>query len=505
MIRIIDEFLNKYTMYKVVLYGLLLLAIISIVLSFAGVLFYTPAQLISSMLILLATCYVSNIVFSKLVNAPTNEESYGITSLILFFIYLPVSGVNDALTLIAAGAIAMATKYIFAINKKHIFNPAASAALILGLMGNGSALWWVGSDILLPFILIIGLLIVRKIRRFHLFFTFLGVSLVTIGIFQAINGIAIQQAIIEAFQSWPIIFFGTVMLTEPLTTPPTKKLQMIYGAIVGFLFGSQFSFGPIYSTPELALILGNIFSYIVSPKAKMFLTFKEKNKVAENTFEYIFRSNQTLHYKPGQYLEWTLPHKKADIRGNRRYFTIASAPTEKHLRLGIRIEEKASSFKNKLKEFTEKDIIVASQLTGDFIMPQDKQKKLVFIAGGIGITPFRSMIKYLIDTKEPRSIVLFYANKTENEIAYRDVFDQAQQEIGLKSVYVLSDKEHIPAGWTGKVGRIDEKMLTEEVPDFKERTFYLSGPIAMVEAYKRLLGKLGVGQNQIVTDYFPGF
>lgn len=492
-------------MYKVVLYGLLALATIAFLLSTVGILFYPPLQLAISLIVILASCAGANFIFSKLLKAPTNVESYLITALILFFIYKPVSNQDEAITVAAASIIAMASKYIFAINSKHIFNPAAIAAVVMGLIGNSGALWWVGSDILLPFVLIVGLLIVRKIRRFRMFFTFLGVSLASISLFQGINSVPVQTSIIDAFKSYPLIFFATVMLTEPLTTPPTKKLQMIYGALIGFLFGAQFHIGPIYSTPELALVLGNIYSFIVSPKAKMFLSFKEKKEIAQNTYEYVFRSNQLLQYKPGQYLEWTLPHQKADLRGNRRYFTIASSPTEKHLRLGVRIEEKSSSFKHKLVDLSEKDILVASQLTGDFTLPDDPSKKLVFIAGGIGITPFRSMVKYLLDKKEQRSIALFYANKTADEIAYKDIFDQAQKEIGLKTVYVLSNVDKIPANWQGKTGRIDEKMLTQEVPDYKERIFYISGPNAMVDAYKHLLGKLGVPHTQIVTDYFPGF
>jgi len=505
MLKPIDDFLNNYTMYKVVLYGLLALVALCFLLSVAGILFYNPVQLLNSLGILVAACFASNYIFSKLLKAPTNVESYLITALILFFVFVPAVTINDYITLAAASTIAMASKYIFAINNKHIFNPAAISAFIMGLMGNGNASWWVGADFLLPFVLIIGLLIVRKIRRFRLFISFLIASTLTIALFQAGNGIPLLTAIPEAYVSWPIIFFGTIMLTEPLTTPPTKRLQLIYGVLVGFLFGSQFQIGPIFSSPEFALVVGNIYSYIVSPKAKLFLKFKERIPAAANTFEYVFTSNHKLQYKPGQYLEWTLPHTRPDSRGNRRYFTIASSPTEDELRLGVRLEEKSSSFKNKLKELSPNDILVASQLTGDFTLPEDTSKKLVFIAGGIGITPFRSMIKYMLDKGEKRSVVLFYANKTADEIAYRDFFDQAQHVFGLTPVYVLTDKEHVPAGWLGRVGRIDEAMLKDVVPDFKERIFYISGPNAMVDAYKRLLAKLGVPHTNIVTDYFPGF
>jgi len=79
------------------------------------------------------------------------------------------------------------------------------------------------------------------------------------------------------------------------------------------------------------------------------------------------------------------------------------------------------------------DTIVASQLSGEFILPADESKKLVFLAGGIGITPFRSQIKYLIDTKQKRDIILFYSNRTPADIAYKEIFDQAQINFGLKT------------------------------------------------------------------------
>ena len=96
-------------------------------------------------------------------------------------------------------------------------------------------------------------------------------------------------------------------------------------------------------------------------------------------------------------------------------------------------------------------------------------------------------------------------NKVEADIAFKELFVQAEQEIGLKTKYVLTKTDAIPQHWTGLVGRMSEKMIQKEVPDFKERRFYLSGPNAMVDAYKHLLAKLGVPKQNIVTDYFPGF
>jgi ferredoxin-NADP reductase len=398
----------------------------------------------------------------------------------------------------------MFSKFIIAIDKKHLFNPAAIAVLILSLFGFGNGIWWAGSTVLLPFFLIVGLLVVRKIRRFYLLWPFIVASLLTIVSINLGRGITITASLQQVITSWPLIFFGTIMLTEPLTTPPSKLVSRIYGAIVGVLFGSQFTIGPIHASPELALVVGNIFTYIVSPKAKPVLTFVAKRLIGSQLYEFDFLPSQRFTFLPGQYLEWTIDPVHADSRGNRRYFTIASSPTETEVKLGIKIGEKHSSFKQHLLELSAGDTIMASQLSGDFVLPADKKQKLVFIAGGIGITPFRSMAKYLTDTKEKRDITLFYACSNGNDFIYQNTFEAAQA-IGMKTIYVITHTEVVPKDWAGETGRLDADMLQKHLSHCTDYHYYLSGPNAMVESYGKLLSELGVPRSQITTDYFPGF
>lgn len=504
MLHPIDNFLNSITMYRLVCLGLLVLWGIALVLSVLGLITFPWWSLLVSGFLLLAVCRLTNIALAYLYKAPTNFESSAITALILLFIFTPLATVADAGTLLLAGMIAMASKYVLALNAKHLFNPAALAAVVLGLAGSTSPVWWVGSAVLTPFVVVFGFLIVRKIRRFDLVLSFLAAALMVMIFFGLKNEQPVLETLAQAITSWPLIFFATVMLTEPLTTPPTRKLRMIYGALVGALFSSQFNLGPIYPTPELALLIGNVFSYLVSPQVKLFLRLKEKVELAPNLYEFVFASARQPEFKPGQYLEWTLPHHHADSRGSRRYFTIASSPTEDGLKLGVRFNEPSSSFKQTLRLMKPGDELSATQLAGDFTLPADPREKLVFIAGGIGITPFRSMIQYLLDTKEKRDIVLFYASSLPTEFVYTDIFAKAEKALDLKMLYVVS-KENAPKNWSGKVGRITEEMIREVVPDFDERKFYLSGPNAMVNGYRQLLVALKVPKNKIVTDYFPGF
>ncbi|MFI5265167.1 MAG: FAD-dependent oxidoreductase [Candidatus Levyibacteriota bacterium] len=502
--KLIDNFLDSITMYRLVLYYLILLLVVAFLFCLGGVLPYNPLMFVLSVLFLLATSWIANKVFSLAYDAPTNVESVYISALILALIISPMKSFADLPLLFWAAVLTMASKYILTIKSKHIFNPVAVAVVLTAIGFNGSASWWIGTGAMLPFSLL-GMLIVRKIRRWDLVFYFFAAAIVTIFGFSMMQGSDLLTTLKAVLFSSPIFFFACVILTEPLTTPPTKILQSVYGAIVGVLFAPQFHIGTFYLAPEMALVIGNIFSYIVSPKDKVVSTVKQKLQIAPDMLDFLIAPTKKLAFTPGQYMEWTLPHKNTDSRGNRRYFTIASSPTEDTLRLGVKFYPNGSSYKKAMAVLGTNTPIVGAQLSGDFVLPKDVNQKLVFIAGGIGITPFRSILKYLIDIKQKRPIIQFYANKNASEIAYADVFNAAQQELGIKTVYTLTDTSSIPSDWKGKTGRIDATMITEEVPDFKERIFYLSGPHAMVEAYKETLRNMGVPSKHIKVDFFPGF
>lgn len=505
LLKPIDTFLNTKAMYWLVYASLVVLAIVAIVFGFFGIVSYSWLSLVTSLLVLLVVCYGSNYLFATIVSATRNVESVFITAIILFFTLSPATDTRGFLVLGLAGAIAMASKYLLAIRRQHIFNPAAIALVILGLFKFG-AMWWVATPSLIPFILVFGFLILRKMNAFGLFFSFFVPAVLTILYFAYTGGASILETLFQIPISWPILFFGAIMLTEPTTTPPQKHQQMLYGALVGVLFGAQFHIGPLFSTPELALVLGNIYSYAVSPKFFSRIVLKEKKEIASNIFEFVFSSPQKLHNIPGQYLEWTLPHKKSDVRGIRRYFTVSSSPSEEYINIGVRVNpEKGSTFKQSLMSLSVGDTVTVSGLSGNFTLPKDSQKKIVFIAGGIGVTPFRSMIKSLVDTKEKRDIVLFYSNKTKKDIAYREVFDQAEKELGIKTVYAITDDTDSQFLPNEEKGMVTMDMIKKYVPDAHDRIFYLSGPQGMVAAFEKTLQETGVRKSAIKTDFFPGF
>ena len=506
----IDDQLNKITMYRLMLYYLIAIDGIAIVFGAIGVLHYRPIDILVSTLVLVCIAWAVNYAFAKLWGIPANAESSYITALILALIITPPTPSQyfspSGIPFLAWAALfAMASKFILAIRKKHLFNPAAIALVITAYALNQYASWWVCTLVMMPFVALGGLLVARKISRFDLVCSFLITATLTILGFGIANGANPLLTTWRTLAEAPVVFFAFVMLTEPLTTPPTRTLRIWYGALIGFIFAPAIHVGPIASTPELALVVGNIFSYLASPKEKYILKFKEKISTGPDTYDFVFNPDQKLKFEPGQYLEWTLGHANSDSRGNRRYFTVASSPEENEARLGIKFYPESSSFKKALLSINPGATIVAGQRAGDFILPKDKHQKLVFIAGGIGITPFRSMIKHLLATHEERPIVLFYSNRIADEITYKEVFDEAQRNLKIKTVYTLTDKNSIPSHWTGYSGRLDAGMLAKEVPDYKERTFYLSGPRSMVVGFEEVLRGLGIAKKHIKTDFFPGF
>jgi len=502
MIKTVDRFLDHLTMYRLVLYYLAALLGTALLLGVFKLLPHDPVALASTTLVMLVVCWITNRVFAAVFQVPANNESVYITALILALILDPVA-ITD---LKGIGAVAFAcvwaisSKFILAIGRKHLFNPAALGVALTALLLDQPATWWVGGNLpLLPVVLVGGLLIVRKLRRLDMVATFMAVALATI--LATTEPSQYFAALKETLGSSPLLFFAFVMLTEPLTAPTTRWPRIAFAGIVGFLFAPNTHVGSFYFTPELALLTGNLFAYAVSPKGRLVLTLERIEQSAVDSYDFIFRSPRKFAFEAGQYLEWTLGLDRPDNRGNRRYFTVASAPTEDSVRLGVKFYPQSSAFKQALGMMKPGGTIHASQLAGDFVLPADPNTKIAFLAGGIGITPFRSMLQYLIDRHEKRPIVVLYGVETQQDVAYRDVLGAAKRELGIRTVLAVARD----AARGQYPGYIDARLVRIAVPDYLERTFYISGPQAMVKALRGTLLAMGVRRSKIKVDYFPGF
>lgn len=506
--KIIDQILNKITMYRLTLYYPIFLVSTAVVLSFFKILSYNPFDIIISSLIAIGVCYIANKFFAYFVGAITNIESALITALILVLI-VPVKFPLNLSFLVLASGVAMASKYLLTVEKRHLFNPAAFAVASIALLSpEHSATWWIGTPVMLPFVLAGGLLLVRKIQRETLVFSFLSAYLIIVGM----GALIFSGNISAVINIWrfgvlnsALFFFMFVMLTEPLTSPATTKQQSLYAYITALLYSTpQVRLISIALTPEIALCLGNVFSYFLNPNYRLALNLKWKKQVSPDTVVFAFDKTKDFKFIPGQYMEWTLPHKNSDSRGNRRYFSISSSPTEDEISLTVKFYNPSSSYKKELINIDSQKQIIAAQVAGDFTLPENLKVPLVFIAGGVGIAPFRSMIQYIVDKNLIVDIILLYTNRTKEDILFADIFEKAKLN-GVKTIYNLTDKDHLPADWQGSSGYISKESVSQLIPDFSKRKFYLSGPQLMVQRFEETLLSSGVGRGNIKTDFFPGY
>jgi len=208
---------------------------------------------------------------------------------------------------------------------------------------------------------------------------------------------------------------------------------------------------------------------------------------------FIFAPSEPALWKAGQFFHYVLHHEPTDNRGSDRWFTVATAPSEKAVMITTRFtNDNGSSFKKALSGLKTGDAIEVSELEGDFTV-DDFGKEYVFIAGGIGITPFRSILKDLEQKGEKVAATLLYANRDQN-IAYKDELEAlAKNNPNLKINYVISPE------------RIDIEKIKEFVPDMQKPMFYVSGPEPMVESLGNALKEAGISADRIKQDWFPGY
>lgn len=222
----------------------------------------------------------------------------------------------------------------------------------------------------------------------------------------------------------------------------------------------------------------------------MKLRYIRRIKDAEHIYTYYFEPERTLRYIAGQFLEFHIKHANPDDRGEKRWFTLSSSPTESHIAITTKIDpQRPSTFKHALHGLQPDDIIEGSEAMGDFVLPKDASTRLIFIAGGIGVTPFRSMITWLKQTHESRDITLVYLTQSKEQVAFSDDLDAS-----FVNIHTFSD---------GK--RRTAKDLMQSIGAIDHAHIYISGPEPMAKALATDFKEMGAHAYQVVTDFFPGY
>ena len=211
---------------------------------------------------------------------------------------------------------------------------------------------------------------------------------------------------------------------------------------------------------------------------------------ALNISTFFFTPERPLRYVAGQFIEMTLPHDNPDERGVKRWFTLSSAPGHELISITTKRAAKPSSFKQTLWNLEPGAQIDISEPMGDFVLPKDEKQPLVWVAGGIGITPFHAIVQWLVDTKQSRPIQFLYSVHSKDELVFEQLFKQP-----FITMAQFVAKPNITA-----------QIIVDTVSGIDSKQVFISGPEPMTEAIvKQFQQDFGLPQDQLITDYFPGY
>jgi ferredoxin-NADP reductase len=229
---------------------------------------------------------------------------------------------------------------------------------------------------------------------------------------------------------------------------------------------------------------------------------RETREVAEGTLLALFAVEDYPDYRPGAYFWVELPDRgHDDEKGLRRHISLVTSPTE-HGVVGLATRLRDTAFKRTLAELEVGDEVQVEEPKGSFLLPEETDVEYVFVAGGIGITVFRSMLRYIADSGEPYRVTLVYSNRDRSSTPFLDELAELEQGIpGLRVVLTMTDDE----AWEGERRRVDPAMLADVLGGLDGRTFLVAGPPAMAEGVADSLREAGVPEERVRADRFSGY
>jgi ferredoxin-NADP reductase len=230
---------------------------------------------------------------------------------------------------------------------------------------------------------------------------------------------------------------------------------------------------------------------------------KEKREVAKGTLLVVFDlQGQQVDFTPGQYF-WVelLDPPYQDEKGPRRHISVVTSPTEGNV-LGLCTRLRDTAFKRSLAELEVGDEVEVEEPKGTFLLPEDTSKEYVFIAGGIGITVFRCMLRYIADEGLPHKVTLVYSSRDRESTAFLDELQELERTLpNFRLVLTMTDDP----GWEGDTRMLDAAVLGEYLGELEGYTFMIAGPPPMVESVAGALRDAGLPEERVLADSFSGY
>lgn len=230
---------------------------------------------------------------------------------------------------------------------------------------------------------------------------------------------------------------------------------------------------------------------------------KSKKEIANGTMEFQLEKPEGFIFKAGQFGDYTIiDPKETDAEGNIRGFSLSSAPYEDNIMFATRMRDTA--FKRNMKEMEIGTELSFDAPYGSFTIQNNTKIPAVFLSGGIGITPVRSIILQATHDKTDHKIFLFYANKTPADAAFLDELHEAEEK-NPNFTFIPSMTEDNSGEWHGEKGFFTKEMLEKYIGDVKIPIFYIAGPAKMVSSLRKTLTDAGVNEDNIRTEEFTGY
>jgi ferredoxin-NADP reductase len=231
-------------------------------------------------------------------------------------------------------------------------------------------------------------------------------------------------------------------------------------------------------------------------------TVTETREVAKGTLFVLFVVDDYPEYRPGAYFWVELPDRgDDDEKGLRRHISLVTSPTEKGV-VGLATRLRDTAFKRTLAGLQVGDEVEVEEPKGSFLLPEDTDAEYVFVAGGIGITVFRSMLRFIADEQLPYRVTLVYSNRDRESAAFLDELEEMERRIvGLRVILTMTDEQ----GWEGESRRIDADVLGELAGGLDGKTFLIAGPPEMAQSVADSLRAAGVPEDRALADKFSGY
>ncbi|MBO3086888.1 FAD-dependent oxidoreductase [Cellulomonas dongxiuzhuiae] len=496
-----DGLLGRVGAYRTATITLLAVHAAAALLGHLGMLDVDPVALAATVGAASAGTLLTSLVGALVSGVRAHVESSLITGLLLALLLWPALTFESLVGAGLVGAAAGISKVLVRWRGRHLLNPAAAGALVAGLvvapvLGTAAPVWWVATPLLAPVVLVAGLLVLRRTGTGPVAvaygLTYLAVTLPRL----VLSGQPPLDALASVLGSHPVLVVAAFMVVEPLTQAPRRRERVAIAVLVGGLAGVPFAVGPLSTSPELAIVAGNVVAALVAAPRALRLVVVGHGSPGPGAHEVLLRPARPLRWQPGQWAEIDVVRMRPDGRGRRRVFSLVPAGRNA-VAVAFSVRERPSAFKRALLAAPVGSTVRATYVGGDFLLPDDPTRPVLMIAGGIGVTPFISQIEHA----GPRDMVLVLVCPTGMPPPYLRRLARTRVRV------VIVSPEPVPAlppRWTWHCGtRLTSSALRAVMPDLPRRAAYVSGSPDLVRRARAVLREVGV--RRVRTDTFTGY